>query len=156
MTTLADQVGQLLALAGSRAATTQDPWRRQAIVQAAAAVYAAWNDDSAVPGPTGASSCVAWGHANASVLDRARYRMLCGTWEDRFRAALDALMAALAAAGHADVAEVAGSVAAQAGTMGDQAVVVTTPQPGDTPKWLIVALVAVIAAALARVAGVFR
>ena len=156
MTTLSDQVGQLMDLAADRVGQTPDPWAAQAIVEAAAAAWDAWRDDGAVSGPWGSASCQAWGAASAGVLGRTNYRLLCGPWEDQVRGRLGALGQALIDAGHADVAEVAGSIGDQVATMGEQAAIVTTPQAADTPIALRVALGLLIAAVLARIAGVLR
>jgi len=126
MTTFADQAKELIA----RAREGGDLYVLAAAQQAEALL-----DEG--PWQIWPHSCADFGAAGADTVQRILYARHCGPWELKMRAALGELAAELAEAGDASGAEVAGSLADQAETMGDQAEAVL-PGPANVviPSWI--------------------
>jgi len=148
MTTFVEQVESTLARARARAGLEVGVDEREGSALGLAIKQV---DDAVLSSPLvlpWLDTCPELGAPDAWLLQRLAYDASCGEWEGRVRSALEGLRAALVEAGDPGLAEVAGSLADQAETMGEQARG-TKPQPGDwwanMPAWVKVLLGVVVA-----------
>ena len=169
--TYADQIAQFIDLATARAPDL-DAWDRVPVIEAAAAVYAAFTNDDIVfnrwlsraAGTSGHLSCLKWRRADAGWLADLNYWTHCRAWQQELEEALENLALVLGEAGAADLAELGGSLADQARTGGDQAAGVVEPfvmlEPGtwfdNTPTWVKVAGGLLVAKIVVDAAGLVK
>jgi len=129
-----------------------------AVATAAARVQAALdNDPDLILGPYSPASCFEWSVGLGSAFEsvaRMNHRISCTDWELELEAALTQLSDALAQAGDAAQAEVAGAAADESETAVEQSKDVTTPRLWEnTPGWVKLLIGAIVADRLLEILG---